>query len=936
MRIYEYTTKMKQSSFARKLKKRFPWLTRKFTLTWLFRLTTAGVLAIALLFMYYSASLPDPNKLLERSVAESTKIFDRDGGLLYEVHGEFKRTLIPLDQIPKTAQQAAIAVEDKDFYKHGGISLTGIARSVIIDVLTGSKSQGGSTITQQFVKNAVLSKEKRFSRKLKEIILSLEIEARFSKDDILKLYLNEIPYGRNAYGIQAASQTYFNKNAPELTLAESAYLAALPQAPTYYNPFGPNREALEDRQKHILNLMKEQGYITQQQQDDALQEKIVFQAPKDKITAPHFVFYVQDYLAKKYGEKAIQEGGLKVYTTLDPRLQEIGERVVREGAQKALSKNAHNAGLVAIDPKTGQILAMVGSKDYFADSEPVGCISGKTCTFEPQVNVATAQRQPGSSFKPYAYVTAFSKEHGYSPASPLFDVVTNFGNYTPRNFSGGQIGPVTMRKALAGSLNIPAVKTLALVGVENVTETAHNLGITTPLADCGLSLVLGGCEVRLVDHVAAYSVLANGGAKNEKTPIMKVIDNQGKTLEEYQQNEQRVLDPQAVYLLTSIMSDNQARSYVFGGNSPLTISGRPVAAKTGTTNDFKDGWTLGFTPSLAAGVWTGNNNGQSLKADAVVVAGPIWNAFMREALKDKEVEKFEAPDGISRIAVDTLSGKLPTEYSGEVREDVFASWAIPNQKDDIHVGVRMDSQTGQPATENTLPENIIINIFTNIHSERPDNPAWENPVRAWALANGYIYPPDGSSINDPNPAPGGAGSIDIISPQENSIITQLPMTINISVSNADTVSRIDIFIDGEPIQSLTKAPYSIQVNKKYSNGPHTITARLLDNFGKTSETSTQINFALDQSLNLTSPAVGETISFPLNLQAESSGELSSVSFYYQSGVVVRNLGLATQQIIDGVYIYTYTWQTKPKSGQYKVYARAENGPTSQKITISVN
>ena len=593
MKVYSYRIKERGGKSPKEnipLKRRFKlpnWWPFKFKrpkniFTLLFRIFAISILFLALLFLYYAKDLPDPNKLLNREVPESTKIFDRGGKLIYEIHGEAKRTLVGLDQMGPYIKDASIAIEDKDFYQHHGISITGILRSAVRYVKNlGPSGGGGSTLTQQFVKNAILAnKDGIFGRKIPEAILSLEIEARFSKDDILKLYLNEIPFGRNAYGIQAAAESYFNKDAKDLTLAESAYLAALPQAPTYYNPLGLHRDALDRRKNTVLTNMREQGYITVEQEQQAKEETVEFIKPNTAITAPHFVVWVQDYLASKYGEKTLEEGGLRVYTSLDLRLQETAEKAVSEGVAKNAEKyNAHNAALVAIDPKTGQILAMVGSKDYFADPEPAGCIPGKNCVFEPNVNVALSQLQPGSSFKPYVYVTAFGPDFKYSPATMLVDVVTNFGTYNgrayaPQNYDGRERGPVSMRSALAGSLNIPAVKTLDLVGVDKAVETARSLGITSPMADCGLSLVLGGCEVRLLDHVAAFSVLANGGVKNEKTPILKILDKDGNTLEEYKDNPKEVINPQSAYQLVNIMTDDSARAYIFGAGSALTLPGR--------------------------------------------------------------------------------------------------------------------------------------------------------------------------------------------------------------------------------------------------------------------------------------------------------------------------------------------------------------------------
>jgi membrane peptidoglycan carboxypeptidase len=445
---------------------------------------------LAVLFLYYAKNLPNPDQLLNRDVPQSTKIYARDGTLLYEIHGEYKRTEVSLDQISPFAKEATISIEDKNFYREGGVSITGIARAALADILSLRLSQGASTITQQFVKNALLSDNKSWDRKIREAILAIAIDAHFSKDQILQLYLNEIPYGRSAYGIEAASETYFNLHASQLDLAQSAYLAALLQAPTYYNPSGPNRSDLDDRKNLVLTLMQQQGYITTDEEGQAKNESVTFSTITNGIIAPHFVLWIENYLANKYGEDTLEEGGLQVYTTLDPRLQLIAETVVLNDVDKESVKyNAHNAALVAIDPKTGQVLAMVGSKDYFGTPEPAGCTPGKNCWFEPDVNVALAQRQPGSSFKPYVYGTAFKQQFGYSPASMLMDVVTDFGTYNgkdyiPHNYNDESYGPVSIRQAFAGSLNVPAVKVLDLVGVDNAVQTAHDLGITSPLVDC--------------------------------------------------------------------------------------------------------------------------------------------------------------------------------------------------------------------------------------------------------------------------------------------------------------------------------------------------------------------------------------------------------------------------------------------------------------------
>ncbi len=944
MRIYNYQPPKETGSKSAKQRRIFKFkFDKKKIFTWAFRFLALGIFCAAILFLYYAKDLPDPNKLLERNVPESTKIFDREGGLLYEIHGEYKRTLVDLEQISPYLKNATIAVEDKDFYKHGGISFTGIARAIIVDILSGKKAQGGSTITQQFVKKSILTDDKSWDRKIREIILAVSIDSRFTKEQILKLYLNEIPYGRNAYGIEAASLSYFNKSAKDLSLAESAYLAAMPQAPTYYNPFGPNRQSLENRKNTILNLMKEQGYITEEYQQKAKDEKPEFNKITTGIKAPHFVLWVQDYLANKYGEKTLEEGGLRVYTTLNSKLQTIAEEAVKTGVEKySIKYNSHNAGLVAIDPKTGQILAMVGSKDYFGDVSPEGCNPGRNCLFEPNVNVALSQRQPGSSFKPYVYVTAFKKEFGFSPATMLMDVVTNFGtfngkSYIPGNYNGQSYGPVSMRKALAGSLNIPAVKTLSLVGVENAVQTARDLGITSPLADCGLSLVLGGCEVRLIDHVGAMSVIANGGIKNEKTPILKIIDKDDKTIEEYKNNPQTVLDPEAAYEVISIMTDNDSRSYIFGVSSPLTLPGRTVAAKTGTTNNWHDGWTMGFTPSLAAGVWSGNNDGTLLKkgADGVLVAAPIWNEFMKRALESTPAENFTVPSGIQKITVDEVSGKLPTDATPNTKEETFTSYNAPTDYDNVHIRVAMDSLTGLPATNLTPPNQITYKLYSVLHSERRDNPSWETPVVEWALAHGYSYPP--SDTISPNPTSGGQNiSITILEPQEGKIISSSQFQVTVGVNSSLAVSRIDLSIDGEFYQSINSQPFVFNVNKNLQDGNHILAIHAVDTNGSFADTSTTIISEATTPLSLTQPLNQSLVQFPLNIIAESENLYTTVNFYYVNNKGQSKL-IGPAENVDhiGKYNYSINWKTSPPSGTYKIYAQTNSGILTHKVSITI-
>lgn len=709
-----------------------------------------GVVGVAAVFAYIAKDLPNPGSVNKRFIPESTKIYDRTGShLLYEVHGEEKRTIIPFGDMPDVVKYATISLEDQDFYSHHGIKLTSIARSVLKDIVQFGKAQGGSTITQQFVKNSLLTNEKTLTRKVKEVILSLEMETKFSKDEILAMYLNEIPYGSNAYGIEAAAQTFFGRPARELSLDEAALISALPQATAYYSPYGSHRDALISRKDYALKQMAKLGYITEEQAKQAMEtntlDKLVPQ--KNIIAAPHFVMHIKDYLQQKYGDQAVEEGGYKVITTLDWDKQQIAEQAVREGAEKNKKWKAANAALVATDPKTGQILAMVGSKDYFGAVEPAGCIVGKSCTFEPNVNVATSDQQPGSSFKPYVYLTAFTK--GYLPETMLYDTETDFEtaegkSYRPNNYDGKFHGPVSMMRALGGSLNVPAVKTLYLVGVNDAVEVAHSLGITG-IRDpdrVGLSLVLGGGEVKLIDHVSSYGTLATGGVKHKQAVILRIEDAKGNIIEEYQSDPgERVVDEKYVAMLDSVMSNNENRAWVFGEQNPLRFDNRQVAAKTGTTNEFRDGWTIGYTPSLAVGVWAGNNNNSPMApgADGVNVAAPIWRSFLDKALSNYAIEEFpkynpddEIGDGDGKTNKPMLAGKL------EEKEDVKVC-EIPGKDDKYCLANKYCRDKDVDKKDFVSPHDILYYVSREDPRgpipDKPDKDAqyknWEEGVKDW-------------------------------------------------------------------------------------------------------------------------------------------------------------------------------------------------------------
>lgn len=619
-------------------------------------ITVIFLLAASLsVFAFYASQIPDPGIIAARQINESTKIFDRSGEtILYDIHGEEKRTVVAWDQIADWAKKATLASEDKDFYNHRGIDFSGIFRALYKDLASLSASQGGSTITQQLVKNSLLGREKSISRKIKEVALSIGVERKFTKDEIFWMYLNQIPYGSNAYGVEAASQTFFGKKAAELSISEAALVASLPKAPGYLSPYGNHFSELINRRNDILQKMLGLNFITPAEYEQALNESPKIRPSQDAIGAPHFVIMVREYLVKKYGEDMVTNGGLKVVTSLDANLQKIAEEVVSKfGKVNEKNYKAKNAALAAADPKTGQILAMVGSRDYF-DVENEG-----------NFNVALALRQPGSAFKPFAYAKAFEK--GFTDSTVLFDLQTEFNPlcdssssqdkdvfgqdcYHPQNYDGRFRGPVTMRQALAQSLNIPSVKTLYLAGVEETMDLAQRMGITS-LKDrsrFGLSLVLGGAEVRLVDMVSAYGVFANDGVLAKPSFILSVSDKNGVVLEKYEKDEQRIMEPQIARLISDILSDNSSRSQVFGFNSPLNIPGRQVAAKTGTTQENKDGWLVGYSPTLTAGVWTGNNDNTPMtrRGAGVSAAGPMWQEFMTRALADSPVEQFSRPDPV--------------------------------------------------------------------------------------------------------------------------------------------------------------------------------------------------------------------------------------------------------------------------------------------------
>lgn len=632
----------RRKSFTKKLVKELAYLG-----------VACGFIVTALVIAWIATmELPDFDNFENRSVANSTKIYDRTGKVvLYNIHDNVKRTEIPLEEISPYIRQATVAIEDSHFYEHHGFRPVAFARAALANITTGSFSQGGSTITQQVVKNALLTREKTITRKLKEIILAIKLDAQVDKEKILEIYLNESPYGGTMYGVEEASLAFFGKQAKDVTLTEAAYLASLPQSPTYLSPYGTHRDALEKRKNLVLEKMFESGYITEEEKIASQQEIVEFeQSASSNGKALHFVFYLREYLEQKYSKEIVENGGLKVISTIDYDLQKEFEVRVKEGALANDAKfKAENAALVAIDPQTGQILSMVGSRDFF-DKEIPG-----------QYNIATAFRQPGSSFKPIVYAAAFLL--GYTPETVVFDVPTQFsslcdayGNpkpgvqasacYMPENYDNMFRGPISLRDALAQSLNVPAVKLLYLTGLGNAISLAQSMGLSTinDPTRYGLSLVLGGGEVTLLELTNAYGVFANNGTYHKPAGILEVRDKEGDILEKYSEQGKDVLPETVTSLISSVLSDNVARTPAFGSNSALYFGERPVAAKTGTTNDYRDVWIVGYTPSLVIGMWAGNNDNTPIdKSVAGLVIAPLWKSVMQFALKDKPIEYFPEP-----------------------------------------------------------------------------------------------------------------------------------------------------------------------------------------------------------------------------------------------------------------------------------------------------
>ncbi|NQV90643.1 transglycosylase domain-containing protein [Candidatus Uhrbacteria bacterium] len=907
----------------------------------------AGSIALLGFIAIISRDLPNPDSLTERTISQTTKIYDRTGEhVLYEIFGDENRTLkkmqtgfcgdgseLELDEtgIPLFVAQATISAEDHSFCQHSGLDFKGLARAILQNLM--GNRVGGSTLTQQLVKNAILSSEKTLTRKVKELIISLELERRYTKDELLQIYLNEIPYGSTYYGIEAATQNYFHTSVNELTLAQAATLAAIPKATTYYLN---NPDRLQARRDYILGEMLDLGFITQDEHDQAILELTPVEVNLSNIDAPHFVLYVKEQLEDTYGRSAVEQGGLKVVTTLDFDMQMIAEEEVLKGVDENKERyGLTNSALVAIDPKTGQILSMVGSKNFF-DEEIDG-----------QVNVTTRLRQPGSSFKPIVYAKGF--EMGYTPNTVLWDVVTTFptvtGNYTPHNYDLGELGPIRVRDALQRSLNISAVKMMYLVGIENALDFATSLGYTSfdDHSAFGLSLVLGGGEVQLLEHTNAYATFANDGVRNDIASILRVEDADGTILDEWKERGgKKILDPNIARILTNVLKDNDARTPVFGAGSYLQLGDRPVAAKTGTTNDYRDGWLMGYTPSLAVGVWVGNNDNTAMnRAGGSIGAGPIWNGFMKRALANTPIEYFPSPtieatgkavlDGdiaSTTVMVDRASGKLATEYTPDSykEERTYAQYHSI-----LHYVDRADPTGSEP--------------------KNPDEDGmyapWEAAIQTWIQKKqeetgieilNEAPPTDEDDLHVPKNFP----SVKITSPSKNENLADRTLSVSVNTDAPRGVNRTEFYIDGQYLGSDASSPFSLSTSipSSIGRGVHTLKVIAYDDIDNTGSDTVSFQLNADagsESLELIDPKNGQTIertneTYTIVVSLKNPEDYSSVTVYAED-LSTGSVTVAGQVLDPTSPFLTFDWAL-PASGTWALSARSvsDDGATELSTT----
>jgi len=795
-----------------------------------------------ILFAWYSKDLPRPDKVVRRE-GFSTKIYDRNEELLYDVFVDQRRTPVEFDQIPQNLKNATVAIEDKNFYKHQGFDPLGWVRAMFNTVFRFRRLAGGSTLTQQLVKNVLLTPQRAVSRKIKEFVLSVQIEKKYTKDEILRMYLNESPYGGTAWGVQAAAETYFGKDVSEINLIESAFLAGLPQAPSRYSPY-TSEDGYIQRTEDVLRRMKEDEYISKDEEKQALKdlETLEFIPEGASFKAPHFVMYVRQQLIERYGERLVETGGLKVITTLDWELQEEAQKIVAQQIEKVESLEITNGAALTMDPETGEILSMVGSKNY-EDEE-----------YDGKVNVVMSLRQPGSSIKPVNYATAFKQ--GYSAAYMLADVETEFPGgadnpvYKPRNYDNKPHGPVSLREALGNSFNIPAVKLLQLVGVKNMLETAYQMGFTSlepttaNVNRFGLSLTLGGGEIRLLDMVTAYSAFANGGMKVEPISILKVEDSNGKVLEEHKQVKgNRVLAEEEAFLISDILSDNSARQITFGTNSLLNINNRQVAVKTGTTDDQRDNWAVGWTPGVITGVWVGNNDNTPMKRVASGISGatPIWRSIILEAMAGKPAKEWAVPKGVVTVEVDKISG-YASHDGWPSKNEYFIKGTEPGIADPIHTKLKLCKGQDKLANSAMVARGDYEEKEYIVLEE--DDPAgggknrWQEGIDAWIAGQ------DDGRYKVPKEYCGESDEIyvEITSPGDHETVNN-DFKYSAKVTAGNSIEKVEFYVDGVKKKTLSEKPFEFDIS--LVNGTYTLKVRAEDSKGNAGDREISIGVNLD-------------------------------------------------------------------------------------------
>lgn len=759
------------------------------------------------LFAWYARDLPSPGKLSQNTGA-STVYYDRDGKVLYEMYKDKNRIPVPLKDISKYVKEGTVAIEDKNFYKHGGVSETGLIRA-FVNIFLKRRFEGGSTITQQLIKNVLLDPSRTPSRKIKEMILAFEVERRYTKDEILEMYLNESPYGGSYYGVMSASRGYFGKDPKELNLVESAILSGLPQNPPAYSPHIGVKDAWKGRATDVLRRMREDGYITRDQEKKAVADldKVKFQKADLAIDAPHFIFYVKDVIEREFGTKLIEQG-VKVKTTLSLEVQQLAEKAVHDEIADLKGYNVGNGAAVVLDSETGEILAMVGSYD-FADEK-----FGK-------FNVTTALRQPGSTIKPITYALAFEK--GYTPSTLLMDVKTEFTSgastdkpYLPVNYDGKFRGPVQARFALGNSYNIPAVKMLAMVGLRDFLQKAEDMGLATfaPTEEnmnrFGLAITLGGGESTLLDMTSAFSVLADGGVKHDLGSILEITDFRGKTIYKAPKpKEHRVLSPEVAFLVSHILSDNVARTDAFGPNSYLVIPGKTAAVKTGTTNDKRDNWTIGFTKSVTVGVWVGNNDNSPMNeqiTSGVTGASPIWHTIMANvlSLKSKKYADgiMDKPDKVKAVEIDAYLGGLPKDGQSK-RTEYFIEGTEPKDISPFYKKLKLSKTNGKLANEveiktGNYEEKDFIVITENDPVSADGKNRWQEGINAWAAGQNndlFKYPTETSDNNSDSVV------IQIKSPSDRST-TGKQVQFMIRITSSNPIKNTKLYLNGAEFKNF--------------------------------------------------------------------------------------------------------------------------------------